>query len=80
MNKQKFHVENCLKDPIVDGKYYMELEDGHFVLFRGTNRNESFHKRLNHFWPEKCGPELAECLMKGEYNFAILINNSLIFV
>ena len=37
------------------GKHYYEAEDGAFILFRGTNRNESLHKRLKHVWPEKLG-------------------------
>ena len=28
------------------GLHYFEAEDGHFYLYRGTNKNESFHRRL----------------------------------
>jgi len=39
----------------VPGKHYYESDDGVFHLLRGTNRNESLHKRVKHVWPEKLG-------------------------
>ena len=37
----------------IAGSHVMEGLDGKFFLLRGTNINESLHKRLNHIWPEK---------------------------
>ena len=60
---QKVHIEKgCLADPIIDGLHYMETSDGKFLLLRGTNRDESMHRRLNNMWPDRCGSELARCL------------------
>ena len=42
---QERWVKGYLFDPIVEGRWFEELEDGRFVLYRGTNRNESLHKR-----------------------------------
>lgn len=44
-NQKAIILGGYLTDPIVDGRWYEELEDGRFVLYRGTNRNESLHKR-----------------------------------
>ena len=49
MKNQEYHIFNCVKDPLIVGPqgqltHYVELEDGVFVLLRGTNRNESCHK------------------------------------
>jgi hypothetical protein len=44
-DNQKHEVLNYLFDPIVDGKWYMETTDGKFTLFRGSGRNESYHRR-----------------------------------
>jgi hypothetical protein len=42
--------------------WYTEHKDGNFILRRGTNKNESLHKRLNDLFPEKCGEPLAESI------------------
>jgi hypothetical protein len=42
---QKYEVLNYVFDPVVDGKWYVETTDGKFTLFRGSGRNESFHRR-----------------------------------
>jgi hypothetical protein len=63
---QKFHVLNCVKDPEINGQHCLEMDDEHFVLLRGTNRNESVHKRIKHFHPEKCGQDLHDNLMEGK--------------
>ena len=61
---QKHHILNCLKDAfLADGNYYLEMENGKFLLLRGTNRNESLHRRLNAIWPQSCGSELADALL-----------------
>ena len=85
---QEQHIINCLGEVYADQendycapctpaaqekKWYCELEDGHFVLNRGTNRNESIHKRLNSMFPEKCGIELQSAILKAfffKHNFA----------
>ena len=74
---QKYHILNCVTDfptnevaldPFdtsnPEFKWYSEMRDGQFILFRGTNKNESLHKRLNSIFPEKCGFELAQCIFE----------------
>lgn len=61
--KQKIQIEENIKDVFIDGKHYFEAEDGKFQLYRGSNRNESMHRRLNSIWPEQCGHDLADCLI-----------------
>ena len=43
--RQEKHVKDCLIEPKLDGKHYIETTDGKFILLRGTNRNESLHRR-----------------------------------
>lgn len=62
---QKNQILEHVKEIFIDGKHYFEAEDGVFHLYRGTNRNESLHKRLNHMWPEKCSQELGKCLLNS---------------
>jgi hypothetical protein len=62
LENQEYHVKNCMGDPLINGKHYIEMEDGHLVLLRGTNRNESYHRRINTFWPDKCGKDLSDAL------------------
>ena len=52
---QEYCVKNCVKDPIIDGKYYTEMENGNFVLLRGTNRNgHPSHSRVSGLYLCKC--------------------------
>ena len=46
-------------------QHVYEGEDGHFHLYRGTNINESLHRRLNTIFPEKCGLELSDSVLKA---------------
>jgi hypothetical protein len=43
-------------------RHFLEMTDGKFVLLRGTNRDESLHRRMNGVWPDWCGEELAEAI------------------
>jgi len=49
-----------IKDP--SNNWYVKLNVGKYILRRGTNKNESYHKRLNAIFPEKCGEKLANCI------------------
>jgi hypothetical protein len=49
-----------IKDP--SNNWYVKLNGGKYILRRGTNKNESYHKRLNAIFPEKCGEKLANCI------------------
>jgi hypothetical protein len=70
LENQKQHImKGCVRDPIIDDKWYVETTDSKFLLLRGTNRNESFHRRLNCIWPDKCGQDLGRAL-KIAYVFA----------
>ena len=65
---QQYHIENCIEEIYVTGadgirRHYYEREPGIFLLYRGTNRNESIHSRVNRIWPDKCSPELANSLL-----------------
>ncbi len=52
---QKNHIINCVCEVYdKDKKHYMETTDGVFRLYRGTNKNESCHRRLNHLFPDQC--------------------------
>ena len=51
-----------MKDPILNGSHYIETTDGKFTVLRGTNRNESCHRCLNHIWPVRCGGGLGSRL------------------
>ena len=62
MAAQEYHVLNCIGDPLINDKHYLEMEDGNFVLLRGTNRNESYHRRINHLFPDKCAKTLSDSL------------------
>jgi len=55
----KSQIEKYLIDGLQGDKHYVEGKDGEFYLLRGTNRNESLHKRIRHIWPEKLGEKLA---------------------
>lgn len=55
------------------GKHYYEAEDGVFHLFRGTNRNESLHKRIRHVWPEKLGKVLVLLCNYAKLKLILLI-------
>ena len=59
-------LDNCnLSFICYAGSHVLEGMDGRFYLLRGTNMNESFHKRLNHIWPEKLAERLASNLLKA---------------
>ena len=63
LKNQKRHIEiGCVRDPLIDDKHYIETTDGKFILLRGTNRNESLHRRLNNIWPDQCGQDLAAAI------------------
>ena len=55
LENQKYHILNCVHEVYDnDGNHYMETTDGVFRLYRGTNKNESCHRRLNHLFPDQC--------------------------
>jgi hypothetical protein len=59
VNNQKKHILGCVHEVLDDTrKHYFESTDGVFHLYRGTNKNESCHRRLNHLYPDKCGENL----------------------
>ena len=60
-SKLRFIIEAYKDDEMND--YYFEAEDGHFYLYRGTNKNESIHRRLNAIFPEKCGVDLSNAVI-----------------
>jgi hypothetical protein len=61
VTNQKEHIKKgCLQDPILNGLHYIELSDGKMYLLRGTNRDESLHRRINNVWPDRVGKELAK--------------------
>lgn len=64
LKNQEKHVKNCMRE-IFDrnGSHCYEVENGSFKLHRGTNRNESCHRRLNSMWPDKMGEALFEALL-----------------
>jgi hypothetical protein len=69
LGRCKQHLENCVTDyPTNDDgtdprlKWYAELHNHQFVLFRGTNANESYHRAIRRVFPEKCGEKLAEAI------------------
>ena len=59
LDNNRPHILKYLKEPIiqVDGEdvWYHEYAPGKFNLLRGSNRNESVHRRYKNFHPEKCG-------------------------
>jgi hypothetical protein len=64
-NKQKYHWLNCVQE-IYDeeGKHYYESRaDMDFHLYRGTNRNEAWHKKLNSIYPVRCGERLGDACL-----------------
>ena len=63
-NNQKDVILNFVKDVEIDGKHYYEAGDGDFHLYRSTCRNESFHRRLNHIQPQKCGVQMADTIIE----------------
>ena len=55
-----------------EGRYCFEAADGHLYLYRGTNKNESIHRRLNAIHPEKCGQPLSDAVIVAflvQWNF-----------
>jgi hypothetical protein len=61
---QKKHILECIQEFYLTDEttgenfhYYESLEDGDFKVFRGTNRNESLHKRINVILPERSSEE-----------------------
>jgi hypothetical protein len=72
---QKYHITHCVTDyptneHLVDDTddknlWYHEQRNGTFILVRGTNINESLHKRVNTIAPEKCGEKVANCVLKS---------------
>ena len=62
LDKQKKHFENCWGEPIINGKHYHKRVDGTFTLYRGTNRNESLHRRIRKIWPDSCSEETGQRL------------------
>jgi hypothetical protein len=55
-----------------EGRYCFEAADGHLYLYRGTNKNESIHRRLNAIHPEKCGQPLSDAIIVAflvQWNF-----------
>jgi len=61
-NQQRVITEH-LKDVVINNKHYFEQEDNNFVLYRGSGRSESLHRRLNHYQPEHCGQKLADAVI-----------------
>jgi hypothetical protein len=63
MNTQIKNIDKGYVDEIyLNEEHYLELGDGKFVLLRGTNRNESLHRRLNKIWKDRVGRQLSEAL------------------
>ena len=56
-------VQGCVADATINGLHYVETSDGKFTVLRGTNRNESCHRRINAIWPDRCGKELAAAIL-----------------
>jgi len=59
---QQYHWLNCVQE-VYDhnGKHYYERRaDMDFHLFRGTNRNEAWHRKLNSIYPVRCGERLGD--------------------
>jgi len=80
-SNQQRHVQYCVTDyptnetlSIEDEEklWYVELKDGEFIYRRGTNKNESMHKRLNYIIPEKCGEPLAKSIIAA-YSFNYIL-------
>ena len=61
--RQKENIRKFVKDVVIAGKHYFEAADGHFYVYRGTNRNESLHRKMNQIFPEKCGIEVADAVI-----------------
>ena len=59
----KYLKEAILIDENGDELWYYEHSPGKAWLLRGTNRNESCHRRFRGFHPEKCGIKLHTCMM-----------------
>lgn len=56
-HNQKYHWLHCVQE-IYDEKgrhFYEGRADMDFHFYRGTNRNESWHKMLNSIYPNRCG-------------------------
>lgn len=62
---QKHHWFNCVKEVFdKEGKHYYEARaDLEFHLYRGTNRNEAWHKKLNSIYPIRCGERLGDACL-----------------
>jgi hypothetical protein len=76
LHNNRPHILDYLKEPIiqVDGEdvWYYEYAPGKFNMLRGTNRDESLHRRYKKFHPEKCGWDLQCCMMTSfvfQWNF-----------
>lgn len=41
------------------------IENISITIYRGTNKNESLHRKLNQMFPEKCGKELSTKVIKS---------------
>jgi hypothetical protein len=63
--EQKYHWFNCFKEIYDDeGKHYYESRaDMDFHLYRGTNRNEAWHNKLNSIYPIRCGEHLGDACL-----------------
>ena len=67
LDNNRPHILEYLKEPIIQvddqDVWYHEYTPGKFTLLRGTNRNESVHRRYKDFHPEKCGYLLHRNMM-----------------
>jgi len=64
--RQKYHIEHCLGEPILEGKHYYFDNKGEPHLYAGTNRNENMHMVLNNIWPKKgCNLDHANNIIKA---------------
>ena len=72
-NQRQLILDGYLSDVLDStGKNYYEPEVGGFKLYRGTNRNESCHRRINAMFPDRCGDILKDTLLtcfKFSWNF-----------
>jgi len=62
--RQQVHfTKGCCNDIVINNKHYYEAETGIFKLYRGTNRNESCHSKINHAIPKWCSVPLSESVL-----------------
>ena len=66
LKNQKYYRLNCVFEIYDENRksYYEETNtDEVFHLYRGTNRNESCHKRLNQIYPDRCSEALGDSFL-----------------